>query len=384
MKKIFALIFINLLLIPSVFAEWETIKTKSNTTDSESSSYYDNNLKENKLFQSLTPAQQSFVENKMTSANYVDKNWVLTKEWIEKFWGEDDWKCGNKCMASLTKELKKISDDFELDKFYNKNNYFKVEHSGAWAIKNVLLTIARDFKLVIYWIIWVLVLYMTMMLFISEKTEDQMKKYRKWIIWISVWVVIMQTAFSLTSLNVSSWWTIQERLWALGSDVQWLLIDPFINLVEFWAMLLFLFTWIWAFYKLISNWSDDSKAKEAKQSIAYAIIWFVILKITKPLIQNTYSVNCVKANWSIIWSDIKTCGEITKNVELLVKVLTKINSFVWIFVIFSIIYTWFLLITSRWDEEKLKKAKKNILFISIWITILFASYLIMNFFINQQ
>jgi hypothetical protein len=53
-------------------------------------------------------------------------------------------------------------------------------------------------------------------------------------------------------------------------------------------------------------------------------------------------------------------------------------------VVLMILYAWFLVLTSWWDEEKYKKAKKIILYSWIWILILFASYLILTFFIVPE
>ncbi len=262
--------------------------------------------------------------------------------------------------------------------YYSSTKYFNAKWTSDWKwAQNLILNIARDLRLIIFWILWLVILYMSLQLFISDKTEDQVKKYRKWIMWASIWIVVMQMAFMIWS--ISEFDNINAELW---KDVTNTLILPFQRLMTLWASALFIFTWIRAFYRMVTAWSNE-KANEWKKAIWFAIVGFIIIKIADFLVKNTFSPTCSTWNYNIVWSWVKICGEVKKHTELIVSILSKINLYVWIFVILSIIYTWFLIVTSNWDDDKKKKAKSNITNMVIWIVILFASYLIMTFFINK-
>lgn len=47
-----------------------------------------------------------------------------------------------------------------------------------------------------------------------------------------------------------------------------------------------------------------------------------------------------------------------------------------------IIYSWFVLLTSAWDEEKAKKSKTIIMYSIIWIIIIFLAWPIVDFVLN--
>jgi flagellar basal body-associated protein FliL len=49
-----------------------------------------------------------------------------------------------------------------------------------------------------------------------------------------------------------------------------------------------------------------------------------------------------------------------------------------------IIYTWAQIIFSNWEDEKIKTAKKSILYIIIWIVILIMNYFILTFFFTPE
>lgn len=69
------------------FNDW-----KSNTTDSASSAYYNNNLKENSL------TKDSF--SSLEKAGYVNADWSLTEAWKLASW-QTDWKCWTECAKNL-------------------------------------------------------------------------------------------------------------------------------------------------------------------------------------------------------------------------------------------------------------------------------------------
>lgn len=224
-------------------------------------------------------------------------------------------------------------------------------------------------------------------LILSENSEEEAGNFKKWFIWISVWLIVMQLAkvfvnsmYNTQKVELTRWtdWLIK-----FAGDLLNNIIKPLTELLETWAAFLFVLIAIFAFYKLItSNW-DDSSAKSGKMMIFYAIIWFIIIKVSATLIKAVYWECKTGALWSIIrsWS----CNH-TANISWVWAIITNIinwlNSFIWIWVIIMVIYVWMQIIFSKWDEEKLTNWKKSIIYIVIWVWILIMNYLILTFFLN--
>jgi hypothetical protein len=259
-----------------------------------------------------------------------------------------------------------------------ENNWtdFTVEVGWQKWIYNTLIRIARDWKNLFFIIAWLYFLILVIRLLFSEKTEEEVWNFKKWIIWISIWIIITQIAYYFVNILFDK--NINQELASNFIDI---IIKPLINLLETWASFLFLAMMIYAFYKIVtSNW-DEEKAKSWKISVLYAAIWFIVVKISKALVSTMY--------WKTYCRDITNVNCTTQtNIEwfagIVVRIIDWMNWFVWIVVILMIIYAWFLTITSAWDEDKLKKAKASIIYIAIWLFILFTNYLILTFFILPE
>ncbi len=263
----------------------------------------------------------------------------------------------------------------KLDILQDSNNFFSVSTTWEKGIKNFLFNIARDIRLVMFIIVLVIWMIMVYKIIFSSNTEDEVKKFKKWFVWATIWLMVFQLPFAF-------YWVLfdKEVDGNLAMNLKTKLIVPFINLLMLLASFIFIVMAIYAFYRIITAWGDDSKAKLWKKTIFQAIIWFIVIKIADTLVKNTLTVWC--STW--LWVSSNCTQEITKNAEIITDVINWVNSFVWIVVVLMILYAWFLVLTSWWDEEKYKKAKKIILYSWIWILILFASYLILTFFIVPE
>lgn len=242
----------------------------------------------------------------------------------------------------------------------------------AFQIKNFFIAIA-----VIFLIIGVIKL-----LFSSNGDED-IKKWKGNIIWVSVGIFVMQTAFSVWSTLIlrntsdivwsSLWWEIWINIFA-----------PIVNLLQMLASFGFLFMAVWAFFILITAWGDEEKAKKSKNTILYAIVGFLLIKIPYTLIRAFYGrPGCEKTSgWILhIWTcDIKEV-DLSTGIGIVGKVFTFFNTFLSIICVILILYAGWLVLISGGDEEKLKKAKSTILYIVIGFVVLVASHAIFRFFI---
>lgn len=68
--------------------------------------------------------------------------------------------------------------------------------------------------------------------------------------------------------------------------------------------------------------------------------------------------------------------------EFIQDVIIYLLSFISIIAVIYIIYAWFSIMIWWWNDEAIKKAKKTIIHVIVWIIIIWLSYSIVSFIIN--
>ncbi len=252
------------------------------------------------------------------------------------------------------------------------------------SIVRFLYNIANDMKTIFYILSWVYFLIITIKLIASSNTEEEVSKFKKWIIWITIWIILMQIVFYFVEILYA------QEIWA---DLAWRLakniVEPIIKVLETAASFFFLLIAIYSFYKIITaNW-DEEKIKTWKMAVVYWLIGFIIIKLSKDLVYASYwKINCNEHSFfsifSVWWTNCSTENQISGLNSIIIQVLNWANWFVWILVILMIIYAWVQVLFSWWDEDKLSKAKKSIIYIIIWIWILVLNYFILTFLIRPE
>lgn len=275
-------------------------------------------------------------------------------------------------------------DDFRNDELNRLNegvnNQFQV-WTSLWAkwIFYTLVNVAQSLKNLFFWLATIFFLIIAIKLLVSENTEEESWKFKKGIIWITAWLIIMQIAylFVLTLYSKSIW---AEVAISLVENM----IKPFISLMEVSASIFFLAVAIFAFYRMITaNWNEE-EAKKAKMSILYAIMWFVLIKIAKVIVDWVYwKLGTSTTYIGIIPIESSSIGsaEIYGLSTTILNIINWLNTFIWIITLLLIIYAWFNILLSAWNEEKIKKAKQSIIYIIIWLTLLVLNYIILSFFL---
>lgn len=279
------------------------------------------------------------------------------------------------------------TDNDFLDKLHDKQNGdwdIIVWNEGEKSIVEFLYNIALDIKTVVYIISGIYFLIITLKLIVSNNTDEEISKFKKWIIWITIWIIMMQIVyFAVEILYAKQIWA--DLAWTLTENV----IMPLIKVLETAASFFFLLIAIYAFYRIVTaNWNDD-KVKEWKMTIVYWLIWFIVIKLSKDLVYASYwKVAC--NSWTLLWifdiwwNNCVTNNQISWIWNIIIQIINWANSFIWIIVILMIIYAWIQVLFSWWDEEKLTKAKKSIIYIVIWIALLVLNYFILTFFIRPE
>lgn len=264
---------------------------------------------------------------------------------------------------------------------------FIVSWNANWDqwIYNFIVRIARDLKNLVFAVSTIYFLFIVFNVLTSENTEEEVSKFKKWIIWISIWIFVMQIAYSFvqTLSRFNSWLIGQSLWWELYKNV----IDPIVRIIEMWSWFVFIAIAIYAFYKMVTaNWNEEN-AKKWKWTIFYAILWFIVIKFSRLIVDAVYwKIHCWSNNSIFIFQN-ETCldkANLSDFWNIVITIINWMNSFVWIITLIMIIYAWAQVLFSGWDEEKLKKAKKAILYIAIWLGVLIVNYLILSFFFSPE
>lgn len=296
----------------------------------------------------------------------------------------NNWATNNNLDTWNKKSQNNINNE-HLDELWKWDaTFFKVSTWWERWLSQALINVAKDLKNVFFYIAWLYFLILVLKLVFTDNTEEEVWKFKKWIMWISVWLIITQIAYSFVSIlydnNISQW---------LANSFINNLVYPLINLIETTAAFFFLAIAIYAFFRMVTAQWEEDKVTTWRMSILYSIIWFIVIKIARLLVDTIYwRVDCNNKN--IFWiievsnSNCVIKENLSWSVKVLADVINWANSFIWIIVIILIIYAWVQVIFSLWNEDALKKAKNIILYIILWIILLFINYLILTFFIIPE
>ena len=273
-----------------------------------------------------------------------------------------------------------------------KNDHLKnIKNSEDWGVRkwwerwiyNTLVRVSRDLKNVFFAIAGLFYLAIVFKIIFASNSEEEFTKFKKWIIWITVWIVIMQVAYSFVKI------LFDKNIWeSLASDLIKDLIFPLLEILQIWASFFFIAIAILTFYKMITANGDEEKVKTGKNSIIYSVIWFLIIKFSKAIVESVYGkIDCNRSSTDIIQYNSWECinrAELSWFADVVVTIINWMNNLVWILIVIMIIYAWAQILFSGWDDEKLKKTKSSITYIIIWVFILIVNYLILTFFIIPE
>lgn len=289
-----------------------------------------------------------------------------------------DWQVNTNLNSNATNNVKNDALNNLIDN--SDNNFYWTSTKWAVWIKNTLVQIAKDIKNLFFILATIFFLLITLRLIFAENTEEDFWKYKKWIIWITVWLIVMQIAFYFVVAIYDKW------AWAtLADSLLSNVIKPLINLISTLASIFFLWIAIYTFIRLLSAWWNEEKIKNWKNSIIYALLWMLLVKFASTIVETIYwKYVC---NISPLWVQecwIEKVKDLTWFSKVFLDLVNWLNWFVAIVTVLMILYAWALILFSWGDDEKLKKWKSIIIYALIWIFILVISYLILTFFIGPD
>jgi len=254
-----------------------------------------------------------------------------------------------------------------------KNPFYGVGEVWENGIYNFLITIAKDMKNIVFAIVIIYFFIMVFRLLYTQKTEEEFNNFKKAMIWTSVWLIVMQSAYSV-AVTLS-----QPKVdWTLWEDLLTNVLNPIIELILFLTGFLFLGMMIYSAYRFITANGREEQINKWKNWVIYSIIWYIMVKISWTLVTVFY--------WNIECKDATNCKwnlNVKAWSEMIVNIVEWMNSFILVVVTIIIIYAWWLMVTSGWNEENMEKWKKWLFYALLWIFIVAASYTITIFFFSS-
>lgn len=274
----------------------------------------------------------------------------------------------------------KEANNTELEQFKSpiSNFFFPVAPDGtsildgfiviAYNIKNFFIAIA-----VIFLIIGVI------KLLFSSNSEEDLKKWRRNIVWTSVGILVMQIAYSVwNTLRLTS---ASDKI---GSSLGWSfwvnIFGPIVDLLQILASFGFLLMAIYAFYILVTAGGDEERTKKGKNIVIYAIIGFLLIRIPYWIVRAIYGKSPCENTITIRGCDIRNPNP-GEAVSIVATIFKYFNTFLALICVALVIYAAWLVLISAGDEEKIKKAKNIVIYIIVGFLLLVASHALFRFFL---
>ena len=294
-----------------------------------------------------------------------------------------DTNSNNLNIGNYGNEWSHVKNNTKLKIFGTDPEFIKVSRGWERGLYYTLVRFARDLKNFFFAIATIFYLIIVIRLILSSNTDEELNNFKKWIIWITIWIIIMQLAYSLTLILYDK---------SIGEQLAFNLIDtviyPILSLLETLASIFFLAMAVYTFYRLITANGAEDKIKSAKMTILYSIIWFMVIRFSRLIVESVYGrLNCDSTLGGFITVESGRClteADLNGWVGIIVNIINWANSFIWIVVVIMIMYAGFQVLISWGDEERLKKGKQTFIYIAIGLVLLVMNYLILTFFLVPE
>lgn len=283
-----------------------------------------------------------------------------------------------------------------LEKFAENSSYggyfIQPATNTADGVNAVFINLAYGIKTFAIFIAIIFLIIGVIKLLFSDASDDDVKKWKNNIFWVAIGVFFLQISYSIwmngVQLSANGTNPINAMAgWAFWSNI----IEPIIGLLQYLAAFGFLAMAIYGFYVVVTGAGEEEKLEKGKKTILYGIVGFLFVQVPYTLVSMIYKgvPKCEKTATNL-WSYSShncTSGEnadLSGVVNWVGEFFKFLNGFLTLLCVLMAIYAGWLLLTSRGDEEKVKKVKSMILYIAIGLVLLVASHAIFRFFLLQD
>jgi len=240
--------------------------------------------------------------------------------------------------------LKKVKRNNEFKK--NIINLFFPSSSWWWIIWDKL----RDVSV---WLIFIFFLWAWALFVLNADDDGELKKAKLNILYLFYWAFLIFGSIWLL-WNVLNVWrdttTASTTVVSTQNKVIWSILIFFKSAAYYIAFIMMVYYW----FKMMQAQEKEDKIKNAKNWILNIILSLVAIKVLDYVYFIAQSDSFVSSGSNFMTWVWKILGWI-----------------LWVLIILVLIYAWSLLITSRWNEEAMKKSKNIIRNVFLWIFVIF-------------
>jgi len=236
--------------------------------------------------------------------------------------------------------------------------------------------------IIVVWVIIAVIWFYKMML---SDSEEWTKEWSKYIIRWMVGIVVMMSSWYLANTvlfeNILAWGNIQTFN---GIQVAEILYEqavfPFIKIAMYLAMWVLFIIVALRVLSYLTNPSEEVR-KQAITLIAWNVIGILIILASKQIVELIYGqqADVMEQTAQDLW-DIGS-GILSGNLPILYTVINRIMWLSAFVILIIIILQTYQLLVNPTDEETMGKIKKNFLYITIGILVIWSGYVITNFLI---
>lgn len=258
---------------------------------------------------------------------------------------------------------------------------------SATSIKDFISNIATKAVMPIMIFVWLLIAFLGFYKLSFSDKEDDRKRWTNYVLWGTIGVVIMSSAWFLVhNLVWGSWW--RWLLWVAWwqSDPAWIARALYKNVLKkFFVLAMYLVVWILFVVLLINlirflgSWDKEDVKKHSKTIVVRNSMWIILILFARNLIEMFY---WKFGSWaSSLWDGWAILQ--TKNLSWIATVVNYVLWFLAFIITWFIIYQAFLLLTKPDDEATYKSLKRYFVYAILWVFLIWWVYIIANFFIVQ-
>lgn len=266
----------------------------------------------------------------------------------------------------------------------------EVADNYAWSsidttnVKWFMVGIAKDIIMPIVIVIWLILAFVDFYELAMSDKEDKRKSSRNYLLWWTIWVIIMVSTWFIVSnlvwYNWSSWiiWTNATKDPAsIAAYLYGNIIKKFFVLamsVIIWILFVVL---VISLIKFISSWDKEDVKKHTKTIITWNSIWIFFILFAKNIVEMFYSK--VGAGTQSFWDQSAILEN--RNLWWLSTILNYLLWFLAFIITVFIIYKSLLILLKPDDETTYKNLKKHFLYATLGVLVIWGVYIIANFLI---
>lgn len=254
---------------------------------------------------------------------------------------------------------------------------------ATWVVNFVMnLIIGTVIPLIV--VVWVLVAIIWLYKVLFSNEENDIQKWVQYIIRWVVWIIIMMSARYVGNIlfdTIFQSWNAQAFSWIFAVETIYeKIVIPLLTLVSYLvigALFIILLTRVFA---LLTSESEDAQ-KKAITIVTRSIVATLIILWAKQIVELVYGSRdqVLEQNAQNLW-DIGE-GILVNNIPLIYQVINWILGLTAFIVLILIIIQSYKLLTNPDSEDNLSDIKKTIGYVFLWIIVIGAWYVIVNFLI---